>query len=113
MGLFDKTSDCGVVFKDINLRSKSEIKRIMKDVKKVLDLQDEYEAKSHTELLAKTDELKQRYQDGESLDSLLPEAFATVRAASWHVLKMRPYPVQVIGGIILHQGRIAEMRTGE
>jgi len=113
MGLFDKASDCGVVFKDINFRSKSEIKRIMKDVQKVLDLQEEYEAKSHAELLAKTEELKKRYQDGESLDSMLPEAFATVRAASWHVLKMRPYPVQVIGGIILHQGRIAEMRTGE
>ena len=113
MGLFDKGNDLDIVFKDVTFRSKQEVKRIMKTVQKVLSLQEEYEAKSHSELLAKTEELKQRYSDGESLDDLLPEAFATVRAAAWHVLKMRPYPVQVIGGIILHQGRIAEMKTGE
>ena len=65
------------------------------------------------ELRAKTDEFKQRYQNGETLDQLLPEAFATCREAAWRVLGMRHYRVQIIGGIVLHQGRIAEMKTGE
>ena len=65
------------------------------------------------ELRAKTDEFKQRYNAGESLDSLLPEAFATAREAAWRVLGMKPFRVQLIGGIVLHQGRIAEMKTGE
>ena len=65
------------------------------------------------ELRAKTDEFRTRYQNGETLDQLLPEAFATCREAAWRVLGMRHYRVQVIGGIVLHQGRIAEMKTGE
>ncbi len=65
------------------------------------------------ELRAKTEEFKARYQSGETLDDLLPEAFAAVREASWRVLGMRPFRVQLIGGIVLHQGRIAEMKTGE
>ena len=76
-------------------------------------LEEQYKKLSDAELRAKTDEFKARYQNGESLDDLLPEAFATCREAAWRVLGMRHYRVQVIGGIVLHQGRIAEMKTGE
>ena len=71
------------------------------------------QALSDKELAAKTEEFKKRIKDGEDLDSLLPEAFAVVREAAWRVLGMKHFYVQVIGGIILHQGRIAEMKTGE
>ena len=71
------------------------------------------QALSDEELRAKTQEYKKRYANGESLDDLLPEAFATVREAAKRVLNMEHYRVQLIGGVILHQGRIAEMRTGE
>ena len=76
-------------------------------------MSDEYAALTDEQLRAKTDEFKQRYADGESLDDLLPEAFATAREAAWRVLGMKPFRVQLIGGIVLHQGRIAEMKTGE
>ena len=76
-------------------------------------MEDEYKALSDDALKAKTEEFKERYKNGETLDALLPEAFATVREASSRVLGMRHYPVQLIGGIVLHQGRIAEMKTGE
>ncbi len=93
--------------------SDHEIKKIEPIKKKVLALDEEYSKLSDTELRAKTDEFKSRLANGETLDDILPEAFATVREASWRVLGLKPYPVQIIGGIVLHQGRIAEMKTGE
>ncbi len=93
--------------------SKRELKRIDPILKSVLALEEEYAAMSDEELKACTPKLKQRLADGETLDDILPEAFATCREASWRVLGMKHFPVQVIGGIVLHQGRIAEMRTGE
>ena len=74
---------------------------------------DEYKAMSDAELQAKTPEFKTRLQSGETLDDILPEAFATVREASRRVLGLYPYRVQLVGGVVLHQGRIAEMKTGE
>ena len=76
-------------------------------------LADEYSELSDAELREMTDELKERYQDGETLDDLLPEAFATVVEAADRVLGMRPYHVQIMGGAALHRGNIAEMKTGE
>ena len=93
--------------------SQKEVKRVMPLVKKINNLESEMEKLTDTELRHKTDEFKKRFQEGESLDSLLPEAFAVVRGASKRVLGMRHFDVQLIGGIILHQGRIAEMKTGE
>ena len=93
--------------------SQREIKRIMPLVEQIEGMRDGMMALSDTELRAKTAEYKARFQAGETLDDLLPEAFATVREAARRVLKMEHYRVQLIGGIILHQGRIAEMRTGE
>ena len=93
--------------------SDREIKRIKPIAQEVLDLEEEYSNLSEDELRGKTAEFKERYKNGETLNELLPEAFATVREASWRVLDMKHYPVQVIGGIVLHQGRIAEMKTGE
>ena len=93
--------------------SDREIKRIRPLVDKVMNLEEEYSKLSDKELRGKTPEFKKRLADGETLDDILPEAFATVREASWRVLGMKPYRVQVIGGIVLHQGRIAEMKTGE
>ena len=102
------------VFKKIfGTSSQREVKAIMPLVDKVLALEEEYKALSDHELQAKTGEFKERLQKGETLDDILPEAFAACREADWRVLGMRPYPVQIIGGIILHQGRIAEMKTGE
>ena len=93
--------------------SDHELKRIKPIVDTVMGYEEEYSKLSDHDLAAKTDEFKKRLADGETLDDILPEAFATVREASWRVLGMKPYRVQVIGGIILHQGRIAEMKTGE
>ena len=93
--------------------SQHELKKIRPIADKVDALEDEYRKLSDKELRAKTAEFKQRYADGETLDSLLPEAFATMREAADRVLGMRHYRVQLIGGIVLHQGRIAEMKTGE
>ncbi len=104
MGLLDKL---------FGTRSQREIKRIQPIVDKILGLEEEYAALSEDALKAKTAEFKARYADGEDLDDLLPEAFAAIREAAWRVLGMKPYPVQLIGGIVLHQGRIAEMKTGE
>ncbi len=104
MGLFEKI---------FGTYSEREIKRINPIVDKVLSLESEYSALSEEELKAKTSEFKERYANGETLDDLLPEAFATAREAAWRVLNMKHYPVQIIGGIVLHQGRIAEMKTGE
>ncbi len=104
MGLFDKI---------FGTYSERELKDIRPIVDQVIALEDEYKALSDDALKAKTPEFKERYKGGESLDSLLPEAFAAVREAADRVLGMRPYPVQLIGGVVLHQGRIAEMKTGE
>ena len=93
--------------------SQKELKRITPIQKKVLELEEEYRSKTDEELRAKTDEFKERLQSGETLDDILPEAFAVCREAGDRVLGMRHFPVQIIGGIILHQGRIAEMKTGE
>ncbi len=93
--------------------SERELKRIKPMVDKIESLEPSMQALSDEQLRAKTDEYKSRYAQGETLDSLLPEAFATVREAAWRVLHMKHYRVQLIGGIILHQGRIAEMKTGE
>ena len=93
--------------------SKKEIKRITPLKDKVLALDEEYSKLSDSELQAKTPEFKERLANGETLDDILPEAFAACREASWRVLKLKHYPVQILGGIVLHQGRIAEMKTGE
>ncbi len=103
----------GIITKLFGTYSSRELKRITPVLNKVLSYEDEYKILSDIELKAKTYEFKERYKNGESLDDLLPEAFATVREASWRVLGMKHFPVQIIGGIVLHQGRIAEMKTGE
>ena len=104
MGLFTKL---------FGTRSDREIKRIQPLVDKILSLEAEYKALSEEELKGKTPWFKERLAKGETLDDILPEAFAAIREAADRVLGMRPYPVQLMGGIILHQGRIAEMKTGE
>ena len=93
--------------------SEKEIKRILPLQKKVLELDEEYSALSDEELKAKTSEFKNRLSCGETLDDILPEAFAACREAGARVLGMKHFPVQIIGGIVLHQGRISEMKTGE
>ena len=93
--------------------STKEIKRIRPLCDKVLKLEDEFSKLTDEQLQAKTPEFKQRLANGETLDDILPEAFAACREASWRVIGLKHFPVQIIGGIILHQGRIAEMRTGE
>ncbi|MBU5435332.1 preprotein translocase subunit SecA [Pseudoflavonifractor sp. MSJ-37] len=93
--------------------SAKEVKAIMPLVTKIEALDAEYSKLTDEELKAKTPAFKERLRAGETLDDILPEAFAACREASWRVLGMKPYRVQLIGGIILHQGRIAEMRTGE
>ena len=108
-----KEKHMGVFEKIFGTRSQREIKKIQPTVDKILALEDEYKALSEEALKAKTAEFKNRLDQGETLDDLLPEAFAAVREAADRVLGMRPYPVQLIGGIVLHQGRIAEMKTGE
>ena len=104
MGLFDKL---------FGTRSQRELKKIQPIVDQILALEDSYKALSEQELKDKTPQFKARLAQGETLDDLLPEAFAAIREAAHRVLGMRPYPVQLIGGIVLHQGRIAEMKTGE
>ena len=104
MGLFDKL---------FGTRSQRELKKIQPTVDKILALEEPYKALSEEALRGKTAEFKQRLSQGETMDDLLPEAFAAIREAADRVLGMRPYPVQLIGGIVLHQGRIAEMKTGE
>ena len=103
----------GLLTKVFGTYSERELKSIYPIVDKIEALEEEYKALSDAELQAKTPEFKQRLADGETLDDILPEAFATVREASDRVLGLRPYRVQLVGGIVLHQGRIAEMKTGE
>ena len=104
MGLFTKL---------FGTRSEREVKKIMPTVNKILSMEDEYRNLSEEELKAKTAWFKSRLEAGETLDDILPEAFAAVREAADRVLGLRAFPVQIIGGIVLHQGRIAEMKTGE
>ena len=104
MGLFSKL---------FGSYSERELKKIYPIVDKIEALDGEYSALTDSQLRAKTDEFKARLEEGETLDDLLVEAFATVREAAWRVLGMKPFRVQLIGGIVLHQGRIAEMKTGE
>ena len=104
MGLFDKL---------FGTRSQREIKKIQPIVDKILALEEEFKGLSEEALRGKTAQFKERLAAGETLDDILPEAFAAIREAADRVLGMRPYPVQLIGGIVLHQGRIAEMKTGE
>ena len=104
MGLFTKL---------FGTRSEREVKKLEPQVEAVMALEEPYKKLTDQELRAKTQEFKGRYASGETLDALLPEAFAVCREAADRVLGMRPYRVQVVGGIVLHQGRIAEMKTGE
>ena len=108
-----KAVNMGLFSKVFGTRSEREVKKLSPTVDAVMALEDSYRALTDEELRAKTLEFKARLAEGETLDELLPEAFATVREAADRVLGMRPYRVQVIGGIVLHQGRIAEMKTGE
>jgi hypothetical protein len=94
-------------------RNERVLRQLGKSVAKINALEPQFQALSDDELRGKTDEFKKRLADGATLDSLLPEAFATVREAARRVLGLRPYDVQLIGGMVLHMGRIAEMRTGE
>ena len=98
------------IFGDYSAR---ELKRIRPICDKVLALEGKYAAMKGSELRAQTAVLKERLQNGETCDDILPDAFAVCREASWRVLGMKHFPVQIIGGIVLHQGRIAEMKTGE
>ena len=103
----------GLIQKIFGTYSQRELKSIYPIADKIEALEDEYRALTDEQLQAKTPEFKQRLQQGETLDDILPEAFAAVREAADRVLGLRPYRVQLIGGIVLHQGRIAEMKTGE
>ncbi len=104
MGLFEKI---------FGTPSAKELKKIEPIVDEVMSLEDKYKALSDEELKNKTLEFKELLNNGKTLDDILPEAFAAIREADYRVLKMRPFRVQVIGGMVLHQGRIAEMKTGE
>ena len=103
----------GLITKLFGTYSERELKSIWPIVHKIEDMEAEYKALTDAQLQAKTPEFKERLANGETLDDILPEAFATVREAADRVLGLRPYPVQLVGGIVLHQGRIAEMKTGE
>lgn len=102
-----------VIQKVFGTHSERELKRIMPIVDKIESMRPAMMELSDEQLKDKTKEYKKRLSDGETLDDLLPEAYATVREAARRVLNMEPFPVQLVGGIILHQGRIAEMKTGE
>ena len=103
----------GLVEKIFGSYSEKEIKRIMPLVDKIESLEESMKAHSDEELRNKTEEFKERLSKGETLEDILPEAYAVVSEAADRVLEMRHFKVQLIGGIILHQGRIAEMKTGE
>ena len=104
MGLLQK------IFDDLNAK---EVKKIEKIVDKIEGFDEEMQGLSDEELQAKTPYFKERLASGETLDDILPEAFAVCREADYRVLGMKPFRVQLIGGVVLHQGRIAEMKTGE
>ena len=104
MGLFDKM---------FGSSSSRELKKIQPLVDATLALEDKFSKMSEDELRSMTDKLRDKLVLSSDIDAILPEAFATVREAAWRVLGMKHYPVQIVGGIVLHQGRIAEMKTGE
>ncbi len=103
----------GLFTKIFGTYSERELKSVYPIVDKIEALEEEYKALTDAQLQAKTPEFRQRLAGGETLDDILPEAFAAAREAAWRVLGMRPYRVQLVGGVVLHQGRIAEMKTGE
>ena len=103
----------GLIKYILGSEARKNLKKITKMADQVLELEPKYASLTDAELRAQTDVLKNRYKNGESLDDLLFDAFAVVREAAWRVLNMKHYKVQIIGGICLHQGRVAEMRTGE
>ena len=103
----------GIIKKMFKSYSEKEVKRVMPIVEKINSLEESISKLTDSELTKKTEEFKNRLNNGETLDDILPEAFAVAREASKRVLGMRHFDVQLIGGIILHQGRIAEMKTGE
>ncbi|MFA7561797.1 MAG: hypothetical protein WCY80_06835, partial [Candidatus Izemoplasmatales bacterium] len=107
-----KDQEVRILFNLFNVNKKT-LKRLEKKAQEVLDKSEEFKALSDSELQAKTPYFKERLAAGESLDDLLVEAFATVREASTRVLKMTPFKVQVMGAIVIHEGNIAEMKTGE
>jgi len=102
-----------LVKKFVGSRNDREVKKIQPLVLKVNELESRTSSLTDQQLQAKTAEFKQRFENGETLDDLLPEAFAIVREAGKRILNMRHFDVQLIGGVVLHQGRIAEMKTGE
>src|ERR1041385_5212980 len=102
-----------ILKKIIGPQNERELKSIYPIVDKIAKLESQIKPLSDSQLAAKTGEFKQRIANGEPLDSILPEAFATTREAAWRVIGQRHYDVQMIGGVTLHRGRIAEMRTGE
>ena len=110
---FRKFMALKIFSKLLGSRNDRQLKRMSRVVAKINDMEPDFKALSDEALRAKTDEYRKRQADGESLDDLLPEAFAAVREAAWRTLEMRHFDVQLIGGMVLHQGKIAEMRTGE
>ena len=102
-----------LIEKIFGTHSEREVKLLKPMVQKIEELRPSMREMSDDDLKAQTEKFRERLSDGETLDDLLPEAFATVREAARRVLGMEHYPVQLLGGIVLHQGRIAEMRTGE
>ena len=103
----------GIIQKIFGTRSEREVKKLMPLVTRIESMEDEMKALTDEQLREKTDEFRKRYQGGEDLDNLLPEAFAVCREAADRVLGTRPYRVQLIGGMALNDGQIAEMKTGE
>ena len=103
----------GFLDKLLGSTSEAQVKKLMPMVKRINDLEGSMEALTDKELRAKTDEFRARLNNGETEDDLLPEAFAVVREAAKRTIGQRHYDVQLLGGIVLHQGRIAEMKTGE
>ena len=110
---FRKFMELNIIGKLFGSRNDRQLKRMSRVVAQINALEPDIKALSDEALRAKTDEYRKRLADGESLDDLLPEAFAAVREAAWRTLEMRHFDVQLIGGMVLHQGKIAEMRTGE
>jgi preprotein translocase subunit SecA len=110
---FRKFMALKIFSKLLGSRNDRQLKRMSRVVSKINDMEPDFKALSDEALRAKTDEYRKRQADGESLDDLLPEAFAAVREAAWRTLDMRHFDVQLVGGMVLHQGKIAEMRTGE
>ena len=112
-GFFEEFMAFNIIGKVFGSRNDRQLKRMSRVVTRINDLEADFKALTDDALRAKTDEFRQRLVDGETLDDLLPEAFAAVREAAWRALEMRHFDVQLIGGMVLHEGKIAEMRTGE